>query len=126
LELLVVIGIIGVLATIGFSSYSTAQKKARDAKIKGDMQAMQNGLEQYYSTCGFAYPTPGGPTSKTLLPIVCTTPPATIMPTIPVNPKTGSTYVYTVSGTTYTLCVGVTPAFEAEAFTGDYCLTNQQ
>lgn len=122
LELLVVIGIIGVLATIGFSSFSTAQKKARDAKIKGDMQAIQNGLEQYYSTCGFGYPIASGAVPT----IMCATPPASIMPTVPMNPKTGGSYLYTSTGTTYTLCVGITPPFEAEASSGDYCLSNQQ
>ena len=49
LEILIVIGIIGILIGIGTVSYSTAQRKARDAKRKQDLKAVQNCLEQYYS-----------------------------------------------------------------------------
>jgi len=49
LELLVVISIIGVLVSLGAVSYSTAQKKGRDAKRKSDLKSIQNGFEQYYS-----------------------------------------------------------------------------
>jgi prepilin-type N-terminal cleavage/methylation domain-containing protein len=59
LELIVVIGIIGILVALGASSYSTVQKKSRDAKRKGDLKAIQNAFEQYYSICGNTYPTPG-------------------------------------------------------------------
>jgi prepilin-type N-terminal cleavage/methylation domain-containing protein len=49
LEMLVVIGIIGILIGIGTVSYSTVQRKARDAKRKQDLKSIQNCLEQYYS-----------------------------------------------------------------------------
>lgn len=49
LEMLVVISIIGVLLGVGSVAYSTTQKKARDAKRKSDLKAIQNCLEQYYS-----------------------------------------------------------------------------
>lgn len=57
LEMLVVIGIIAILVTIGFASYSTVQKKARDAKRQGDLKAAQQVMEQCYSVNNFAYPT---------------------------------------------------------------------
>jgi prepilin-type N-terminal cleavage/methylation domain-containing protein len=56
LEMLVVIGIIGILVGMGAVSYSTAQKKARDAKRKQDLKAIQNAFEQYYSICNYKYP----------------------------------------------------------------------
>ncbi|MCX7956063.1 MAG: prepilin-type N-terminal cleavage/methylation domain-containing protein [Patescibacteria group bacterium] len=56
LEMLVVIGIIGVIVSIGFVSYSTAQKKSRDAKRKNDLKSIQNAFEQYYSICDYKYP----------------------------------------------------------------------
>lgn len=56
LEMLVVIGIISILVSIGFSSYSTAQKKSRDAKRKNDLKSIQNAFEQYYSICSYKYP----------------------------------------------------------------------
>ena len=49
LELLVVISIIGILVALGAVAFSTAQKKGRDAKRRGDMKAMQNAFEQYYA-----------------------------------------------------------------------------
>jgi prepilin-type N-terminal cleavage/methylation domain-containing protein len=61
LELLVVISIIVILITLGLSSFATAQKKGRDAKRKSDIKEIQTALEQYYSACGYVYPTvPGG------------------------------------------------------------------
>ena len=57
LELLVVIGIIAVLVSLGATSYSTAQKKARDSKRKGDLRAIQSCMEQYYAyDDNFKYP----------------------------------------------------------------------
>ncbi len=49
LELLVVISIIGILIALGVVAFTTAQKKGRDARRKGDVQAVQDALEQYYS-----------------------------------------------------------------------------
>ncbi len=66
LEMLVVIGIIAILATLGFASYSTVQKKARDAKRKGDLSAMQKVLEQCYSVNNYSYPAITGGGSVTI------------------------------------------------------------
>ncbi|HLL60096.1 MAG TPA: prepilin-type N-terminal cleavage/methylation domain-containing protein [Candidatus Nitrosocosmicus sp.] len=126
LELLVVIGIIGILVSMGFASYSTAQKKARDARVKGDLKAIQTSLEQYYSVCGYSYPAniyAVGPGSGGIICLTGT--PAPIMPTVPVHPKTGENYSYTqATSSDYTLCAP-TPPFESESVT-NYCLTSQQ
>ncbi len=131
LEMLVVLGIIAVIITVVTSSFSTAQKKARDSKRKTDLKAIQNSLEQYYSVCGLAYPTPvtlSG--TSTLSTILCPNPVATILPVVPNDPKTTVPYVYTVASGGYTLCVPTRPAatppvFEAETGSS-YCLYNQQ
>ncbi|OGK18347.1 hypothetical protein A3G67_03580 [Candidatus Roizmanbacteria bacterium RIFCSPLOWO2_12_FULL_40_12] len=118
LELLVVIGIIAVLVSLGTFSYTTAQKKARDTKRKGDLHAIQNSLEQYYSICGFVYPVPGGSSYTS---IVCTSPSMAIMPTVPSDPRATP---YICSGCTnseYSLC----GTMESESPTS-YCVTNQQ
>jgi len=60
LEMLVVIGIIAILVSMGFASYSTAQKKARDAKRSSDLKSFQSAMEQCYSVNSFAYPTING------------------------------------------------------------------
>jgi len=56
LELLIVIAIIGILVAIGTASYSNAQKKSRDARRQGDLKAIQNAFEQYYSKNSGNYP----------------------------------------------------------------------
>lgn len=56
IELMVVVGIIAILATIGFSVYSNAQKIARDGKRIGDLQEIQKALEQYYAATNSVYP----------------------------------------------------------------------
>jgi type IV pilus assembly protein PilA len=49
-ELLVVVSIIAILAVIGIVIYSGVQKGARDAKRKGDVDALSNALEAHYNT----------------------------------------------------------------------------
>src|SRR3989338_7327045 len=86
LEMVVVVGIISLLVTTGFVSYSTAEKKARDSKRKTDLVEIQTALEQYYSLCNFAYPTqPANALVPT--PIICGA--NTLMQKVPVDPKTG-------------------------------------
>jgi prepilin-type N-terminal cleavage/methylation domain-containing protein len=133
LELLVVIGIMAILIALGTTSYSTAQKKARDAKRKGDLKAIQNGLEQYYSICGYVYPTPASgnvPSS-----ITCASPSTTIMNIVPKDPKTGTDYLMsaTVAGSDYRICPPeVVTGYRLESETGcttannSCCLSNQQ
>jgi prepilin-type N-terminal cleavage/methylation domain-containing protein len=56
MELLIVIAIIGILVSISVVSYSTAQKKSRDARRHSDLKAIQNAWEQYYADNGANYP----------------------------------------------------------------------
>lgn len=49
IELLVVISVIGILVAMGTVAYSGAQKRSRDAKRRGDIQAIQDAFEQYYA-----------------------------------------------------------------------------
>lgn len=122
LELLVVVGIMVILLGLGALSYSTAQKKTRDLRRKTDLKAIQNAYEQYFSVCGFKYPTTGGnlvPTS-----IICTSPTTAIMPTVPYDPKTTPYQCASSDCTTtgYKLC---TNSLEGET-AASYCLQNQQ
>lgn len=115
LEMLIVLGIIAVILSVLSVSFSTTQKKSRDAKRKGDIKALQNGLEQYYSTCSFSYPVSLGTA------IACGTTPA-IISIIPVDPKTGATPIYVPTGTTgFKICT----TLESESPT-NYCLYSQQ
>jgi len=56
LELLVVIGIIGILVGIGTISYQSAQEKSRDSRRRSDLKAISNALEQYYADNDGSYP----------------------------------------------------------------------
>ena len=51
-ELLVVVAIIGILATVVVISYSGAQSKARDAKRLSDLSQVQSALSQYFIDYG--------------------------------------------------------------------------
>ncbi|MCX6792388.1 MAG: type II secretion system protein [Candidatus Gottesmanbacteria bacterium] len=56
IELLIVIAIIGILVSVSVASYSSAQKKGRDARRLADMKAVQNAFEQYYADNNGSYP----------------------------------------------------------------------
>ena len=120
LELLVVIGIISILVSLGTFSYSTAQKKARDTKRKGDVNAISNALEQYYSVCGFSYPTPDSGTAFTT--VTCPTGPVVIMTGVPIDPKANPYACVGCNASTYQICAN---GMESEAPTG-FCKSNQQ
>jgi prepilin-type N-terminal cleavage/methylation domain-containing protein len=55
-ELLIVIVVIGILATLVIVTFTGIQQKARDSKRKTDIAAVQAALESYYSSNN-TYPT---------------------------------------------------------------------
>lgn len=55
-ELLIVIVVIGILATLVIVTFTGIQQKARDSKRKTDLSAIQAALESYYSSNN-TYPT---------------------------------------------------------------------
>ncbi|GAB4219133.1 MAG: hypothetical protein Fur009_3720 [Candidatus Microgenomates bacterium] len=108
LELLVVIGIIAVIVSFGFTSYSTAQKKSRDAKRKNDLKTIQNALEQYYSICSYNYPAslPSGGNKLTATTTNCPSLASSVdIITMPKDPLGGNYQcVGTCDSTGYTIC----------------------
>lgn len=52
IELIVVIAILGILATIGLTSFRASQIKSRDAKRKSDLEQVQRALEIYMNDVG--------------------------------------------------------------------------
>ena len=93
IELLVVISIMALLLALAAVSFSSAQRKGRDAKRRGDMQAIQKGFEQYfsdnnaYATCA----TMGG--STTYFPAG-----------LPSDPSPSQSYSSSCSATAYCYC----------------------
>lgn len=51
-ELLIVIVIIGILASIGIASFSSSQMKSRDTQRKANLKQIANALEIYYNDKG--------------------------------------------------------------------------
>jgi len=51
-ELLVVISILGILATIALTSFRSSQARGRDAERKSDLKQLSSSLELYYSDYG--------------------------------------------------------------------------
>ncbi len=101
LEMLVVIGIISIMLGVASVSYSTAQKKARDAKRKTDLHAMQNALEQCYAVNSSSYPiiTGGGSTS------IAEDCPVAGGPDLTITDPTAKTYTVSTSLTAYDISV---------------------
>lgn len=116
LEMLVVIGIIAILVALGFASYSTVQKKARDAKRQGDLKAAQQVMEQCYSINNFTYPTITDDSAGKIS-VICDAD-ATIKFTI-TDPLNTGLYIYT-----YTQGYSITT--DLETSTTNFSVSNQQ
>ena len=129
LELLVVIGIIGILVALASVSYAATQVSARDSRRKQDLVAMQSALEQYYSANGYVYPTTCSDAKSYL---------KSNWPDDPINATVNGisyTYVYSpaCSATSYCICAvmeksgsgnsGAACSFTAKTH---YCVGNLQ
>jgi len=95
LELLVVIGIIGILVALATVSYSKTQSAGRDSRRKQDMISIQNALEQYYSAEGYRYPAATCNEAETDY----------LRSTWPTDPDGTGDYVYTERCSTDAYCV---------------------
>jgi prepilin-type N-terminal cleavage/methylation domain-containing protein len=58
IEVLIVVGIIGLLASVVLSGLGSVRSRGRDARRVADLRQVQQGLELYYTRCQFY---PGGP-----------------------------------------------------------------
>lgn len=119
LEMLVVIGIIAILVTLGFASYSTVQKKSRDAKRQGDLKAFQSAIEQCYSLNNFTYPSISGTGTRSISQ-VC---PVTGGPSMTITDPL-STGLFTV--TTTVDCPSYKISVNLETSTTAFYVCNQQ
>ncbi len=126
-ELLVVISIIAILIAVISTSYAAAQKRARDARRRQDIKAVQKALEQYQAM-------------NSSYPVNCD-PGSTYLPGgLPSDPKPGSSYSWkcAADGTTYCICAHLEEKNKGNATTvgtssacsygtGNYfCLSNLQ
>ena len=58
IEVLVAVTIIAILTSIGVVSYSSVNKRSRDAKRKGDVEQLRSALEMYRADNSY-YPNTG-------------------------------------------------------------------
>jgi general secretion pathway protein G len=110
IELLIVMTIIGILAAISIFALTGARESARDARRKGDLEAIRSGLELFRSDCN-EYPnslsagaqlvSAGTPTDS--CPIVGNV----YIEEVPDDPLPGVDYPYSSSATSYTLCAAL-------------------
>jgi prepilin-type N-terminal cleavage/methylation domain-containing protein len=94
LELLVVISIIGILMAMGAVAFTTAQRKGRDSKRRGDMKAIQNAFEQYYADNDSSYLASCSGMAADYM-----------VGDLPTDPKTKAAYVTLSCTTTTSYCV---------------------
>ncbi|SRR3989344_2604779 len=137
LELLVVIGIIGILVSIGSISYTSAQKRARDSRRRGDIEAVSKAMEQYNAENAGSYP---ADTS-------CSGYESYLAGGAPTDPKTGVSYISDgdcdVAGSQFCVCALMEVEGTGNAYAKDvgdlttcvwsavgtkdyYCVQNQQ
>lgn len=102
LELLVVIAIIGILISLGVTSFGNAQRKSRDSRRLGDMKAVQNGLEQYYADHGGVYPT-----GSTMAAVINAAGTSYFPAGAPTDPKITQSYSARSNNSTYCICASL-------------------
>jgi len=134
LELMVVIAIIGLLASIALIALQSARAKSRDAKRLADMTQMNTGLQLYFADFkGYPSTTAGLP--QALVPTYASSLPSNPQPTdgsctatnypSPPTPvgSNGSNYYYFASGTAYLGADNTTMVYPDYAYF--FCLGNQ-
>lgn len=111
IEILIVVAIIAILASVVLVGLGPTQRAGRDARRIADLRTIQNGLELYYNKCGY-YP---GPTNAAACAAWATTnfsgmssalTGSTLgITAVPNDPSAGKTYYFGsyTNGSTYTL-----------------------
>lgn len=95
IELLIVVAIIGILVTVGFSSYTVFLKNARDTRRQSDLKVIQSGLERYHGDQKY-YPASLGVSGVIASDFKgsLTNGAKVYMDTLPHDPDTAASYLY--------------------------------
>ncbi len=124
LELLIVVAIIGVLASLAAVSYSSAQRRARDSQRQSDLKAIQNALEQYYADHDGNYPDDD---CAVIGDAVDGSGGAYLPGNLPTDPKTGENYIFgTCNNGQYKYCADLEADGSFDGTEEDFCVTNLQ
>lgn len=127
IELMIVIVILGVLATLISGNFFTSLKKGRDARRKTDLEQLQRALEMYYEDKG-SYPavaqvTFGGKLCET---VACAADEKIYMQKLPEDPSS-NIYVYQTTGNDYKLYTCIEnnldqgPGVKQDGYAGTNC-----
>jgi prepilin-type N-terminal cleavage/methylation domain-containing protein len=101
IEILIVVAIIAILASIVIVGLGPAQQSGRDARRVADLQNIRNGLQLYYDKCGF-YPgssncaagAPGGSSWSSFQTTLANSGIGIASNGIPSDPSTNRSYAY--------------------------------
>jgi prepilin-type N-terminal cleavage/methylation domain-containing protein len=100
-ELLIAIGVIGILSSIVIAATGPSRMAARDNKRVADLKTIQLGLALYFDHYR-VYPTAGEGTAK------LAANDQRFLPAIPTDPKTNAAYEYLPSNSNRSYCLGAT------------------
>jgi general secretion pathway protein G len=119
IEILIVVAIISILASVVLVGLGPTQQSGRDARRLSDIREVQTGLELYFSKCGFY---PGSASCGGAGTAIDYTNMATALTgssigvsTVPNDPTVGKSYWYgtNAGGTSYVLCTALENANNA-------------
>jgi general secretion pathway protein G len=124
MEMLIVMVIIGILATLGLGSFQSSQQKGRDSKRKAELKQIGVALEAYYndhrqyplSASGLIAGCNGGASCAWGTEFVDEN--GTVyMVELPADPKSNGAYFYDSDGTSYQLYTRLENTFDPEVST---------
>lgn len=102
-ELLVVIGLLGILSAVGLASYTASMRNSRDARRKTDLETIRQALEMYKSDNG-SYPAGAGNTETTIKATLSSYISAVNFPKDPQSSSNRIYYYNRATATTFYLC----------------------
>jgi len=114
IEILIVVAIIGVLASLVLVGLGPIQKRGRDARRISDLKQIQQGLELYYSRNG-VYPVADFAGMSTAL-----IGGSLGISDIPNDPRAGASYLYWSDGTTYLMQTTLEDSSNPALTSGNY------
>lgn len=105
-EILVVVGILGLLSIAIGASYVNSLRTGRDSRRKADMETLRQAVELYKSdNPSVGYPNGTGSTQTALMTILTSPVPYINSPNFPKDPETAKNYYYErLTASTYNLC----------------------
>lgn len=112
IEILIVVAIIGILASVVLVGLGPVQRRGRDARRISDLRQVQTGLELYYNKHGIYPSTSDWPTLQSTL-----KGDSLGISNVPDDPSSGKHYQYASDGASYVVAANLEDSTNP-AFTG--------